>query len=65
MKRGRILGAVIAGAMVISAPAMIRSQFLDPLHRVVDDKIREETKQESEVQTSGGTLVVPPPRLLA
>ena len=40
---------------------MIRLQFLDSLHRILDDKIQKETKQQSEVQNSGDTLVAPPP----
>jgi Spy/CpxP family protein refolding chaperone len=40
---------------------MIRLQFLDSLHQILDDKIQKETKQQSEVQSSGDTLVVPPP----
>src|SRR5882757_4199528 len=40
---------------------MIRLQFLDSLHQILDDKIQKETKQQSEVQSSGDTLVAPPP----
>ena len=41
--------------------SMIRLQFLDSLHQILDDKIQKETKQGSEVESSGDTLVVPPP----
>jgi len=40
---------------------MLRLQFLASLHEILDDKIQKEAKQESEVQSSGETLVVPPP----
>jgi Spy/CpxP family protein refolding chaperone len=40
---------------------MIRLQFLDSLHQILDDKIQKEAKQESEVRSSGETLVLPPP----
>jgi LTXXQ motif family protein len=40
---------------------MIRLQFLDSLHQILDDKTQKETKRQSEVQRSGETLVVPPP----
>ncbi len=40
---------------------MIRLQFLDSLHQILDDKIQKETKQQSQVQSSGDTLVVPAP----
>jgi Spy/CpxP family protein refolding chaperone len=40
---------------------MIRMQFLDSLHQILDDKIQKETKQQSEVQSSGDTLAVPAP----
>ena len=40
---------------------LIRLQFLDSLHQILDDKIQKEAKQESEVRSSGETLVVPPP----
>jgi len=40
---------------------LIRLQFLDSLHQILDDKIQREAKQESEVQSSGEILVVPPP----
>jgi Spy/CpxP family protein refolding chaperone len=41
--------------------AIIRLQFLDTLHQILDDKIQHETKQGSEGQSSGDTLVAPPP----
>jgi hypothetical protein len=40
---------------------MIRLQSLKTLHQIPDDKIQKETKQASEVQSSGGALVAPPP----
>src|SRR5712672_977551 len=41
--------------------SMIRLQFLDSLHQILDDKIQKETKQGSEVERYGDTMVVPPP----
>jgi Spy/CpxP family protein refolding chaperone len=40
---------------------MIRLQFLDLMHQILDAKIQEETKSGPEVQSSGDTLVVSPP----
>jgi len=40
---------------------MIRLQFLDTLHQILDDKIQKETQRGSEVQSAGDTLLVPPP----
>jgi Spy/CpxP family protein refolding chaperone len=40
---------------------MIRLQFLDSMHQILDDKIQKETKPRPEVQSSGDTLVVSPP----
>ena len=40
---------------------MIRLQFLDTLHQILDDKIQKETQRRSEVQSAGDTLLVPPP----
>jgi LTXXQ motif family protein len=40
---------------------IIRLQFLDSLHQILDDRIQKEAKQGPEVQNSGDTLIVPPP----
>jgi len=40
---------------------MIRLQFLDSMHQILDDKIQKETKPGPEVQSLGDTLVVSPP----
>jgi Spy/CpxP family protein refolding chaperone len=40
---------------------MIRLQYLDSMHQILDDKIQKEAKQAAEVQTSSDTLIVPFP----
>jgi Spy/CpxP family protein refolding chaperone len=40
---------------------MIRLQFLNSLHQILDDKLQKEAKQQSAVQSSGDTLVVAAP----
>jgi Spy/CpxP family protein refolding chaperone len=40
---------------------MIRVQFLDSMHQILDDKIQKETRPTPEVQSWGDTLVVSPP----
>jgi hypothetical protein len=40
---------------------ILRLQFLDSLHQILDDRSQKEAKQKPEVQSSGDTLIVPAP----